>query len=44
MRGELLGAGQLLFGFLSVVLPLVIFIAIVAGCVYVARWWIARKS
>jgi hypothetical protein len=36
-------AASLLFGFLSIVLPLAIFISMVALCVYVARWWIARS-
>jgi hypothetical protein len=36
-------AASLFFGVLSILLPLVIFIAIVAACVYVARWWIDRK-
>jgi hypothetical protein len=37
-------AASLLFGLLSVVLPLVIFISAVALCVFLARWWLARKS
>jgi hypothetical protein len=37
-------AASLFFGFLSVLLPLALFIAMVAACVSVARWWIARKS
>jgi hypothetical protein len=37
-------AASLVLGFLSVLLPLVIFISMVAACVYVARWWIDRKS
>jgi hypothetical protein len=37
-------AASLLVGFLSFVLPLAIFIAMVAVAVYVARWWIARKG
>jgi hypothetical protein len=37
-------AASLLFGILSILLPLVMFIATVAACVYVARWWIARKN
>jgi len=37
-------AASLVFGLLSVLLPLVIFISMVAIGVYVARWWIDRKS
>jgi hypothetical protein len=37
-------AASLIFGFLSILLPLVLFIATVAACVCVARWWIDRKS
>jgi hypothetical protein len=37
-------ATALLFGFLSILLPLVIVISIIAACVYIARWWIDRKS
>jgi len=37
-------AASLALGFLSILLPLVIFISMVAACVYVARWWIDRKS
>jgi hypothetical protein len=37
-------AASLVFGFLSILLPLVIFISMVAACVYVARWWLDRKS
>jgi hypothetical protein len=37
-------AVSILLGILSVLLPLVIFIATVAGCVYVARWWIDRRG
>jgi hypothetical protein len=37
-------AASLLLGFLSILLPLVIFIAMVATCVYIARWWTDRKS
>jgi hypothetical protein len=37
-------AASLVLGFLSILLPLVIFISMVAACVYVARWWIDRKS
>jgi hypothetical protein len=33
---------SLVLGILSVILPLVIFISMVAVCVYVARWWIDR--
>lgn len=36
-------AASLLFGILSVILPLLLFIGMVAACVYVARWWIDRK-
>ena len=37
-------AASLLFGLLSILLPLVIFISLVAACVYVARRWIDRKD
>jgi hypothetical protein len=37
-------AASLLFGLLSILLPLLVFIAMVATCVYVARWWIDRRS
>ena len=37
-------AASLVLGLLSILLPLVIFISMVAACVYVARWWIDRKS
>ena len=37
-------AASLAFGILSIVLPLALFISMVAACVYIARWWIARKS
>ena len=37
-------AASLFFGLISVLLPLAIFISMVAVCVIVARWWIARKS
>jgi len=37
-------AASLVFGLVSVLLPLVIFICMVAVCVYVARWWIERKN
>ncbi len=37
-------AASLVLGLLSILLPLVIFISMVATCVYVARWWIDRKS
>lgn len=37
-------AASLLLGFLSILLPLVIFITMVAACVYVARWWMGRKN
>ena len=33
---------SLLFGILSVLLPLSLFVAAVAVLVYVARWWIDR--
>jgi hypothetical protein len=36
-------AASLALGFLSIVIPLAIFISMVAACVYVARWWIDRK-
>jgi hypothetical protein len=34
---------SLLFGLLSVLLPLALFIGAVAVCVYVARWYIDRR-
>lgn len=37
-------AASLLFGLLSILLPLAIFISMVAACVYVARRWVDRKS
>ena len=37
-------AVSLLLGILSVLLPLLIFISMVAGCVDVARWWIDRPK
>jgi hypothetical protein len=37
-------AASLLLGLLSILLPLLAFISMVAACVYVARWWIDRKS
>jgi K+-transporting ATPase A subunit len=37
-------AASLVLGVLSILLPLVIVISIVAACVYVARWWNDRKS
>jgi hypothetical protein len=37
-------AASLLIGLISVLLPLALFIAMVAVCVSVARWWIARRS
>jgi hypothetical protein len=37
-------AVSLVLGILSVLLPLLIFISMVAACVYVARWWIDRKG
>ena len=35
---------SLLFGLLSVLLPLALFISAVAVCVSVARWWINRRG
>ena len=37
-------AASLLFGLLSIVLPLAVFIAMVATCVYIARRWMDRKG
>jgi hypothetical protein len=37
-------AASLFFGFLSIVLPLLIFISMVAACVFVARWWIEKTK
>ncbi len=37
-------AASLLFGLLSVLIPLIIFISLVALGVFLARWWIGRKS
>jgi hypothetical protein len=37
-------AASLVFGILSILLPLVVFISSVAACVYVARKWIDRSS
>jgi hypothetical protein len=37
-------AASLLLGLLSVLLPLILFIAAVAALVYIARWWIDRSS
>jgi hypothetical protein len=37
-------AASLLFGLLSVLLPITIFILMVAVCVVVARWWISRGT
>ena len=37
-------AVSLIFGIVSVLLPLLIVIAIVALCVFIARKWIDRKS
>jgi hypothetical protein len=37
-------AASLAFGILSILLPLALFISMVAACVYIARWWIGRKS
>lgn len=35
---------SLLLGILSVLLPLVLFVGLVAVLVYVARWWVDRNS
>ena len=35
-------AASLLLGLLSVTVPILLFIAAVALCVYVARWWIDK--
>jgi hypothetical protein len=37
-------AVSLLLGILSVLLPVLIFISVVAVCVFIARKWIDRKS
>jgi hypothetical protein len=37
-------AASLVLGILSILVPLLIFISLVAVCVYVARWWIDRKT
>jgi hypothetical protein len=37
-------AAALFLGFLSILLPFLIVISVVAACVYVARWWIGRSS
>ncbi len=37
-------AASLLLGFLSILLPLLIVISMVAACVYAARWWIGRNA
>jgi hypothetical protein len=37
-------AASLLFGLLSVLLPLVFFVLMVAACVSAARWWIDRNG
>jgi hypothetical protein len=37
-------AVSLLLGILSVLLPVLIFISVVAVCVFIARTWIDRKS
>ena len=37
-------AALVLEGLLSIVVPLLAFVAMVAVCVYVARWWIRRRS
>jgi hypothetical protein len=36
-------AASLLLGFLSILLPLLIFISMVAACVYIARRWNDRN-
>ena len=37
-------AASLGLGILSVLLPLAVFVTLVAGLVYVARWWIDRRA
>jgi hypothetical protein len=37
-------AASLALGLLSILVPLIIFISMVAACVYIARWWIGRKG
>jgi hypothetical protein len=37
-------AASLILGILSILLPFLLFISVVATCVYIARWWIDRKS
>lgn len=37
-------AATIVLGVLSILLPLVIFICMVAACVSVARWWIDRNG
>jgi hypothetical protein len=37
-------AASLVLGLLSILLPLIVFISMVAACVYVARWWIDRNN
>jgi hypothetical protein len=37
-------AASILFGILSILLPLIVFASTVAACVYVARKWIDRRS
>ena len=37
-------AASLALGILSVIVPLALFIGTVAGCVYVARWWLGRPK
>jgi hypothetical protein len=37
-------ATALVLGILSVILPLLIVVAMVAACVYIARRWIDRKD
>jgi hypothetical protein len=37
-------AASLVLGALSILLPILIVISMVAACVYIARWWIDRKS
>jgi hypothetical protein len=37
-------AASLLFGILSVLLPLMVFVGLVALLVYVGRWWMDRPK
>jgi nitrogen fixation-related uncharacterized protein len=37
-------AASLAMGLLSMLIPLAIFISMVALCVYVARWWIGGRN